>query len=343
MVLSYEQIKSVAAGAVRFGLENDWVRFYRFTKEQEDVLEGGFKIDSQSCSSVVLDFTTDAEFISLKWKNIQYIASGKLQSDICVDGLLTWSFGYISDGYGCVESQGFDVSEGEFCLPLPKGSHRIQIMLCDRCRVLLKNVDLKNATFFEPYKKKINLLCLGDSITQGHGTDHPSMTYVNRLSEALNANVINLGIGGLGFNYKITESVKDCKPDIITIAWGTNDWVSCTRDQTLNEIEKIKNVLHNHFKNSEIYIITPIWRADSENGVPFRASKALNGDFFDYVNTIKSAFSEYTVIDGLKLLPHATCYFADMYAHPNDYGAVLYADSLRREISKTSKYSNIFN
>lgn len=345
MVLSYEQIKSVTVGAVRFGVEDDWVKFYRFTKDQEEVLEGGFKIDSQSCSSVALDFTTDAEYISLNWKNIQYISGGKLQSDICVDGLLTWSFGNISEGFGGVESRGFDISEGEFCLPLPKGSHRVQIMLCDRCRVLLKNVDLKNATFVTPYKRKVNLLCLGDSITQGHGTDHPSMTYVNRLGEALNANVINLGIGGLGFNSKITASIADCNPDIITIAWGTNDWVSCTREHTLKEIEKIKTILKDNFRNSEteIYIITPIWRVDAEKGVPFRASTALNGDFFDYVNAIKEAFSEYSVIDGLKLIPHATCYFTDMSAHPNDFGSVLYAISLRSEISKISKYSKFFN
>lgn len=342
MVLSYEQIKSVTAGAARFGLEDEWIRFYRFTEEQEEVLEGGFKIDSQSCSSVALDFTTDAESVSLNWKTIQYLAGGKLQSDICIDGLLTWSFGNISDGFGGIESRGFDISEGGFCLPLPAGTHRVQIMLCDRCRVLLKNVELKNATFVSPYKKKLNLLCLGDSITQGHGTEHPSMTYVNRLSEALNANVINLGIGGLGFNSGIVKSVSDCDPDIITVAWGTNDWASCTLEQTLEEIERIKTTLKNCFKSTEIYIITPLWRADAAIGIPHWTDKAHGGNFFEFSEAIKNAFSEYCVLDGLNLLPHATCYFADMCTHPNDYGSVLYADALRREISKVSKFSKFF-
>ena len=44
------------------------------------------------------------------------------------------------------------------------------------------------------------MICFGDSITQGYTSKFSSLSYVNQVARALNAEVVNQGIGGYYFN-----------------------------------------------------------------------------------------------------------------------------------------------
>ena len=63
--------------------------------------------------------------------------------------------------------------QGEFALG--KGNKRIRIVFPRAVALILKNMELKNATHIRAVKKREKVLfAYGDSITQGYDTLHPS-------------------------------------------------------------------------------------------------------------------------------------------------------------------------
>ena len=67
-------------------------------------------------------------------------------------------------------------------------------------------------------------MAYGDSITQGYTALSPSLTYVNLVGDALNADVYDLGIGGEVFEPLMIDEAYPVKADLVTVAYGTNDW-----------------------------------------------------------------------------------------------------------------------
>lgn len=92
----------------------------------------------------------------------------------------------------------------------------------------IKNFKLNSGTYIEPYRYKMKILSYGDSITQGYDALFPSYSYINRFSMYLDAFIYNKAIGGDIFRPALIER-KNFKPDIVTIAYGTNDWSKCTK------------------------------------------------------------------------------------------------------------------
>lgn len=325
MLLDFEQIKSATHGAVRIMQIDGYTAFDRFSEEQRGLFGPGYSEDSMSSASVVIDFKTDASIISFEWKCLKGLVGGSFYSDVCIDGLYAANFG--------MSGINASIGEGDFVLGLPEGIHRVQIYLCHMCRVRLKNIKLENAGVFKPSVPKHTMLCLGDSITQGHGVQHPSMTYVNRLADSLCASAVNKGVGGMCFRSDLLYECKNEAAEIVTLAYGTNDWCSVSREALLSEISKIVNILNEYYSESKVYVITPFWRTDINAPAPLCIDRpAPCGDFYGMIKDIKSAFSGFNVIDGLEVFPHVPDYFSDLWLHPGDFGSVLLADGIRRRI-----------
>ena len=77
------------------------------------------------------------------------------------------------------------------------------------------------------------LLCLGDSITQGMDARGPASTYGVQLARLLDADLLNQGVGGHIFDVDAIDPDLPFQPDLVTVAYGTNDW---SRELTAEEI-----------------------------------------------------------------------------------------------------------
>ena len=170
------------------------------------------------------------------------------------------------------------------------------------------------------------IYCLGDSITQGFGSGNPSLCYVARIAEMLNLDALNQGVGGIQYDPAILNGLEKLSdPKFITIAYGTNDWAYNS------EIESIQKNISNFYKKisslfpkTPIFVITPFWRSDMELVMK-------SGKFMDVVQLIENEsnkYSNFTLIDGLKISPHEKTFYSDGKSHPNTEGFAYIAERL---------------
>jgi lysophospholipase L1-like esterase len=169
-------------------------------------------------------------------------------------------------------------------------------------------------------KPKHSYLALGDSITQGMDAVKPSSTYAVQLSRLTGYELFNQGVGGHIFDDRTVFSpIK--KPEIITIAFGTNDFSTIKIKNTLTEnIDNYLKKITELFPQTPTYVMTPIWRS---------IEGELN-DFSANLQDIRKTIQELAishnldVIDGLKLVPNQESFFVDG-CHPTDEGFLHYA------------------
>ena len=171
--------------------------------------------------------------------------------------------------------------------------------------------------------KDIKVLWLGDSITQGFGPLRSGHTYVSVANRLLNYDIINQGIGGYVYDKNILMQMGDYKPDKIIIAMGTNQFGT----ETMQDIEEYYERLKAIYADTPVLVVTPIWRGDVENGEPTLIS------FCNKLKAICEKYSNITIVDGFKLVPHLEEYFLDKL-HPNCLGGEIYGRNLVREIEK---------
>ena len=217
---------------------------------------------------------------------------------------------------------------GEIVIPFDNPDHKM-------CRVdlyfpILEGALIKDFTVngaVEPaIEQKQRLLCLGDSITHGCLAFHPSRTYVNLVAESLGVEVINQGVAGCTHMPLHLDGLEDIpEPDLITIAYGTNDWNSLpTFEEIRQNIAMYYARVNAVFPGKPIKVITPIWRADMDESRPcgeFTGVRAI-------ITEEASVWPNMTVIDGLDMTPHDSAYYEDSYLHPNEQGFAFMAEKL---------------
>ena len=310
MKLTFEQIKSITVGAVSIWQENDTVRFSKCTQKQVDAYYKLLPIlgeRAQATTGIRLDFYTDSSSFAFQ------AASGS-KFEIYVNGLLT---NFINDNHCSIE---LDNSNGENRITLILPSHENGSLLSVE---LDDNANLRVAEF----DRKI--LFIGDSITQGWNSGYDSLSYAYRVSRNLNAHSVIQGIGRGFFDESILDDELDYDPDIIIVAFGTNDW---GRDTLENFAEKsgafFDKILKKHC-GKKIFAISPLWRGDKD-------SRRGGIDFDEHCLTVKKVASQrgIIVIDGENMIPHLPEFFSDGYLHPNALGFSLYAENLTKFIQK---------
>lgn len=178
-------------------------------------------------------------------------------------------------------------------------------------------------------KEKPRILFLGDSITQGMSCISPVCSYPVVVAKILNANFINQGVGGHIFDPDTLDESLPFVPDIITVAYGVNDWAKDFSSSQISQsvhsyLEKLKKI----FSKSKIFVITPIW-TDREQ------EKKQAGLLDDVREIIKNAAIKTgcNIVDGLSLVPHSNFYFADG-VHPNEAGHLIYGVRLASYLTK---------
>lgn len=338
MKLNFEQIKAISTGAVRFEENEEGIKLYRYTREQEKLYKDTnieFYYKSQQTAGVKLVFRTNSTSLRLKTKII--LKPDALQRsrqyfsfDVFVNGE---AVGYI-DSYDNIENMDDYISakmlredyEKEF--QLGEGEKLVHIYLPWGVQPVIKEISLDDGAFAEPVKAKKTLLAFGDSITQGYDAMRSSNSYVARLARYLEADETNKAIGGECIFPALAETKEDFEPDYITVAFGTNDWSKKSRDVFQVNSKAFYQTLRKNYPNTPIYAITPIWRADGQKEVEFGLFEDVEKDIREAVKGIDNL----TVIRGYDLVPKDTSYFADLRLHPNDKGFEEYFENLKKEI-----------
>jgi len=330
MKLIFEQIKAMATGAVRFEEDEDGIRLYRFTKEQEKLYEETdveFYNRSQATAGVKLAFKTNSKSLFIKTKIVPRYCRRYFSFDVFVNGELIGYLDNFSDTVNMDEYINTKLLREEFEkeFDLGDGEKTVQIYLPWSVQAVIEEISLDDNASLVPVKAGKTLLAFGDSITQGMDAMRPTNRYVTKLANYLGADEVNKGISGECFFPALAKSKDDLNPDYITVAYGTNDWSKKGRDIFRVNCKAFYQALRENYPNAPIYAITPIWRADCQEEREYGLFEDVEKEIREAVKDINHV----TVIRGYEFVPHDTSYFGDARLHPNDKGFEEYFKRLR--------------
>lgn len=334
MKLTLEQIRAVTLGAARVEEVDGGIRFCRFTKAQEDLYDSysqDFLKKTFSTAGICLRFRTDSTRLGLKVT----VRSGSSRTyfafDLLVNGVLTDSlanFGELTGDYTLVQLPHGDW-EKEFSLG--SGEKEVSLYFPWSAAVLLRELTVEDGAQLTPVVPGKKLLAFGDSITHGYDALHPSGKYISRLARYLDAQEFNKAIGGEVFYPPLALERESFTPDLITVAYGTNDWRMKTARELEEDCRGFYTNLRNTYPDTPIWAITPIWRADYLENISPAGDFALVEEI---IRRVTSALENVTVIRGMDILPRDTGLFADGFLHPNDTGFEAYFVGLRDNLPK---------
>lgn len=329
MKLNFDTICSVTAGAVRIAEKEDGFHFYRFTQAQEDFYKDFPEHFPKTFATagVTLSFRTDSPSLDLKI-NVKHASSRFFFAlDVFVNGK------FLDDirNYEELELmrkytlQEFPAGEYEKQFDLGAGEKVVTIYMPWNVETVIREISLADGASILPLRKEKKLLCFGDSITMGHDSLHAPRRYTAQLANYLGYEEFNKGIGGEHFPPTLATLADDLKPNIITVAYGTNDWRRHTLDVFKKTCREFFVNLRNTYPDTPIFAISPLWRkiwANEYDCGPFRKLPEIYRD-------VAKDIPNMTVIDAFDFIPPQTDYFADLTLHPNGAGFDRYFEGLK--------------
>ena len=324
MNLTIDQIRSVAIGAARVEELENGIHLYRFTKEQEDLYRernADFYNKTFSTAGIRMEFVTNSTSLSMEVE----VSSASSRKFFCHEIFVNKKL------VGTLENQESNngIFSGEF--NLGEGEKTVRVYFPWSATSVIRRFALTDGATLTPVKKSKTMLIFGDSITHGYDALRPSWSYASLLTDALDAEARNKGIGGETFWSALAESSDDIDPDYITVAYGTNDWSHAAKDKFSADARAFYVALSRRNPRAKIFAITPIWRAD------YQKKTNMNGPFewvADYLTEATADLPNVTVIRGMDLVPKRSDFFSDEYLHPNDVGFAHYFNNLFTEIKK---------
>lgn len=305
MKLTKEQIRSVLFGAAEAGEKDGALTAYKCTAPIREVwktVNEGVGKNAVPPTGVRLDFETDAEEVSFT------LTGGPF--DLLTDGLL---YDRLAGGE----------TPETFSLTLDGSLHRVTLIFPSHDAVpRLFDVEISDGAAVAPHVYDEAFLFLGDSITQGWNSGIDSLSYAWRTSLHFNADCVIHGTGGGIFLPEAFEAPEGFDPDRVFVAFGTNDFSHFkTREDLQKAVSDYLDRVTAAYGDKKKYGITPIWRYDTW-------VKPM-GTFDECIDVIRREYEkrDFTVVDGLSLVPHHKDFFADP-VHPNALGFSLYAENL---------------
>ena len=321
MILTKEQIRACLRGTVDIIEQNGHLVPLRFGKYvRENVYGEGNRFHGATlhASGVTLDLVTDASSFSFTYA-VNPGGTGH-SFDLFLDGVMVT---HAPCAKAC----------DTLSLSLPEGEHRVTVYfphhsVCEIVEVALED----GATLSPAPAPALRILFVGDSITHGSTSAFASMTYAHQVARLLNAEIVNQGISGAVFNPFAVDDQLSAEPDMVVLAFGTNDWSLTTRGIFVGAANGQLARLRDKYPNIPIISLLPLWRAD-------HTRITAVGSFEDMREILRAAAERFdvTVIDGLELVPHVTSVFADNRLHPNAFGFQVDAEELAKRLAKIGK------
>jgi lysophospholipase L1-like esterase len=235
---------------------------------------------------------------------------------------------------GQLQTEGPDEfqNEAEISFKTPNcNTKQFELHLPHCCEVIISSLELLEATTLAPAPiENKTWLLIGDSITQGMTATGTIFTFSTMTAKKLGFNQHNIAVGGAVLGGKLGKLVKDIDCDLITIAFGTNDFNS-----SRNILEFYKETVEmlselTKKQNCDIFLLTTIPWPDR------LTSNDLGLTIEDYRKALRKAAVEFptvTLIEGPELIPEDSAMFVDN-VHPNNQGMQLYATNLSQALSK---------
>lgn len=335
MKLTFSQIQSITTGAVEIQQQSDGVRFYRFTQQQQEMLcerSNDFYRRSFGTAGIRLRFRTNSTVLKLSFSVLCAAVKSVPLPDISVDGALLEDVRDIyhempAPFYGDREppyhvfSKSWDlaVGEKEICIYLP---------WCGA--FVLDELALSDGAVIIPVLPGKKALCFGDSITHGAESSRPTKRYISRFCDYLGVAEYSKAICGEMFWPDLVNTQEPIDPDIITVAYGTNDWSKTTPEEMRENCFAFYRNIKEKYPCAKLIAITPIWRGDE-----FTKGREITlADVHQMICQAVEDNPNATVIRGYDLVPHDVTYFDDLRLHPGDEGFDFYYENLVKEYEK---------
>lgn len=333
MQLNLEQIKTVAQGAVRILQEGSGIRFYRFTQDEEALYEPrkGLHAKTFAPAGIRLEFETDALSLSLEVNAYMLTSRSYFRVDILKNGAMLGGIqNYPADVQnGVYPGENFPLGTYSGIFSLGEGTKRVTVQLPWSVPCELKKLELAGATFVKPLPRKKKVLLYGDSITQGYDTLFPSQAYAVRLCDSLEAEGFNKAIGGEVYCPQLAEAPSGVEPDMITCAYGVNDWHQLTQPEFEDRCRRFWRAICAKYPGAKKFALTPIWFLPAE--------ETAFGPFENVEETIRSVLAEFPevkVLHGWDFVPHDPEYYGDGRLHPNAKGFEEYCKNLLKALEE---------
>lgn len=330
MILNLEQIRCITKGAERVEeTANGRIKFHRFTEAQEKAYKdysADFYRKSFATSGIRLEFVTDSKSLSMTVNVSSRLSSSRrfFAHSVYADGKLV----------GRIEREQDDHRpDGDFSgeFDLGEGEKTVRIYFPWSAISEIVSFELDDGSKIEPVEKKCKMLIFGDSISQGYDAQAPENSYASIVTDALEAEARNKGIGGEVFWPTLAAIRDDFEPDYITVAYGTNDWSRNDRETFDRDCEAFYTNLSANYSESTIFALSPIWRGDKDS------DRSKVGPFTHLAERIKEVADKLpnvVFVDTKGFVPEDSSYFSDLYLHPNDAGFAPYGENLLKEIKK---------
>ena len=321
MKLTYEQIVSIAQGVVSVEQNETGIQFHRFTKEQEQKYDCTDLHPKQyATAGVRLNFKTDSKTLYMKVLTSEGSRIKTFSHDVFVN----------DDFVGTLENQTEDgIGEFEGSFELGEGIKTVCIHFPWSVVSVLQELRLDDGSFLEPVKRNKKILIFGDSITQGFIAKHPSNRYAAKFADALEAEEYNKAVGGEIFCPWLLELKDDIEPDYISVAYGTNHWLSSSPKELRESCEKFFDKLVSDYPNAKIYAITPIWRKDCIEITQFKNFEEIG----EIIEDVVEKYNNVICISGRNFLPEDEMLYTDLYLHPNDAGFKYFSEAIIKAIT----------
>lgn len=305
-----------------------FLRFSRFTKKQA----ARYRYDSVrisqndlfaitfASSNVTVEMDTDSSVFGMNFRWQDKVKHNFLSFDLMVDGCLYQHF------YTTKEKCKL------FSFPLPgdEKTHRVQLFFPWGDEIRLESIVLSEGAKAEPVPdKKLRILAYGDSITQGYIGLHPAMNYAAHMTRKLDAECLNQAIGGYYYEEEsLDEALAAWKPDLITVAYGTNDYaLRTTSEEVAMHAEAFYKRLREIFPKTPVLALMPVYRNDERHHM----RELMRPDSFEYMKELLRGV--YARVPGLTVLedtyfPRHADFLAEDEVHPNDLGFAYYGEAV---------------
>lgn len=322
MKLTTQQIKNLLFGAAECHEEDGGLQCYRYTRALMEFLRSfwdDWRVRANSTSGVMLDFYTDSDFFAFSYdKAVKSSSQPGYYFELLINGVSTALIG----------EETATTLKGEFSICLPQGKKRVTLIFPTMFRARIVSVELSDGATIERVKKDKNILFLGDSITQGYASKAPSLDYTHRIALSHNCDATNLGIGGAAFDPRLIDENVNYHPDVICVAYGTNDWAKGWAIEKIDgNCRAFFDKLRTQYSTQPIFVILPIWRTNYANELP-------SGTLLDVRKRIQDIASSYPnthIVDLWEEIPHDATLYTDGL-HPNDDGFAYYANGVLKHI-----------
>jgi lysophospholipase L1-like esterase len=332
MNLLEHQLEPYLQGVLRTEATERGVLFHRLTEAQVTYVsrQPVFAAFARSPAGVRIGLVTNSTFVDVTLSVPPADATvPNVALDVEVDGVVTTRSQPVPAGGAASFAQRLfeaprDADEGlyrEVCLYLPY--HR---------PLVLERLDVDDHATVDPLPKPgRRLLMLGDSITQGAFASSGFASMATQLGRLLDMELLNQGLGGHMFDEQFVDVRLHFNPDVVVVAYGTNDWSVRTREQEQRHVSAFVGRVRRTFspQRTAVVVVTPLWRHDGGRLGP----GGTLADFSTGIAEAAAAVGGVQIIDGLRLVPQRGEYFSDG-VHLNDTGSSLCAAGLFCEMRK---------